>query len=164
MSFEIRPMRGGDVDAIAALSLRAWDPVFQSLRETMGERLFDHFYGDDWRTYQEADVRRACDAFRVLVAERGGHVVGFTAIDVSEGRTEGEIYMLAVDPAAQGLGIGTGLTDAAVDVIRQAGFAVALVGTGGDPGHAPARATYRRAGFIPVPSEHLYLLLGDGDG
>jgi len=164
MPFEIRPMRADDVDAIAALSLRAWEPVFESLRETMGARLFDHFYGDDWRTYQEADVRRACDAFRVLVAEREGHVVGFTAIDVSEGRTEGEIYMLAVDPVAQRLGIGTGLTDAAVDVIRQAGYAIALVGTGGDPGHAPARATYRKAGFIPVPSEHLYLLLGDGDG
>src|SRR5688572_13401457 len=101
MSFEIRPMRGEDVDAIAALSVRAWEPVFHSLRETMGERLFDHFYGDDWRTYQEADVRRACDSFSVLVAERDGHVVGFTAIDVSEGGAEGEIYMLAVDPRSE---------------------------------------------------------------
>jgi ribosomal protein S18 acetylase RimI-like enzyme len=97
----------------------------------------------------------------VLIAERAGQVVGFTAIDVSDGRAEGEIYMLAVDPSAQGLGAGTRLTEAAVDVIRAAGFAIALVGTGGDPGHAAARATYRKAGFTPVPSEHLYLLLGD---
>ena len=163
MPFEIRPMREGDVDAIAALSLRAWAPVFVSLRDAMGERLFEHFYAGDWRSYQEADVRRACGAYRVLVAESGGAVVGFTAIDISEGRTEGEIYMLAVDPSAQGQGVGTQLTTAAVDVIREAGFALALVGTGGDQGHAAARATYRKAGFTPLPGEQLFLLLRDDD-
>src|SRR5262245_58948944 len=122
MPFEIRPMRAEDVDEIAARSLQAWAPVFDSLRGTMGGRLFDHFYGADWRVYQEADVRRACDAFDVLVAAEDGEVVGFTAIDVSDGRTEGEIYMLAVDPRAQGRGVGTWLTSAAVDVIRDAGF------------------------------------------
>ena len=162
MAFEIRPMREGDVDAIAALSIRAWSPVFVSLRETMGDRLFNHFYGDDWRTHQEADVRRACGAYRVLVAEVDGFVAGFTAIDVSEGRTEGEIYMLAVDPSAQGQGVGTQLTEAAVAVIRDAGFALATVGTGGDRGHAAARATYRKAGFTPLPGEQLFLLL-DGE-
>jgi hypothetical protein len=33
-----------------------------------------------------------------------------------------------------------------------------------DPGHAAARATYRKAGFTPVPSEHLFLLLDGDDG
>ena len=156
-------MREGDVDAIAALSLRSWAPVFVSLREAMGERLFDHFYAGDWQSYQEADVRRACDAYRVLVAESDGAVIGFTAIDISDGRTEGEIYMLAVDPSAQGQGVGTQLTTAAVDIIRAAGFALAMVGTGGDPGHMAARATYRKAGFTPLPGEQLFLLLRDDD-
>jgi ribosomal protein S18 acetylase RimI-like enzyme len=97
------------------------------------------------------------------VAEDDGVVVGFTAVDVTDGREEGEIYMLAVDPDAQGRGVGTALTQAGVDMIRDAGFPIALVGTGGDPGHAAARATYRRAGFTPVPSEHLYLLLDGSD-
>ena len=159
-TIEIRPMRDEDADAVERLSLRAWDPVFQSLRKTMGDRLFTHFYGTDWQTYQAADVRRACEAYRVLVAEIDGAVVGFTAVDVSDGRSEGEIYMLAVDPDAQGRGAGTQLTQAGIEMIRDAGFSVAMVGTGGDPGHAAARATYRKVGFTPVPSEHLYLLLG----
>lgn len=33
---------------------------------------------------------------------------------------------------------------------RPVGFTV-VVGTGGDPGHAPARRLYERAGFTPVP-------------
>jgi ribosomal protein S18 acetylase RimI-like enzyme len=157
-------MDDADIDAVVALSLRAWEPVFQSLRETMGDGLFTHFYGSDWRSYQGADVRRACETYRALVADDGGVIVGFTAVDVTDGREEGEIYMLAVDPEAQGRGVGTQLTQAGIELIRRAGFPLALVGTGGDPGHAAARATYRKAGFTPVPSEHLYLLLDGSDG
>ena len=69
----------------------------------------------------------------------------------------------AVDPSAQGQGAGTRLTTAAVDVIREAGFAFATVGTGGDQGHAAARATYCKAGFTPLPGEQLFLLLRDND-
>ncbi len=146
-----------------ALSLRAWEPVFASIRATLGEPLFRHFYGDDWRTHQADDVRRACTTYHTTVAEDDGRVVGFTAVDLREG-DEGEIYMLAVDPGAQGTGVGTKLTVEAIDQIRAAGKRVAVVGTGADPGHAAARATYRKAGFTPWPSEQLYLLLDDDGG
>ena len=53
------------------------------------------------------------------------------------------------------------LTMVAVDMIRRAGKRCAVVGTGADRGHAAARATYRKAGFTPWPSEQLYLLLDD---
>jgi GNAT superfamily N-acetyltransferase len=50
-------------------------------------------------------------------------------------RRIGEIDMLAVDPPHQGAGIGTALTTFALDWIRASGIAVAMVGTGADPGH-----------------------------
>jgi hypothetical protein len=44
--------------------------------------------------------------------------------------------------------------------MKQGGMAVATVGTGGDPGHLPARRAYEKAGFGPaVPSLYLYKLL-----
>ncbi len=162
MGVVIRPIREGDVDAIVALSLRAWEPVFESIHETVGPRLFAYFYGDDWRAHQASDVRRACTAYQTSVAEVDGRVIGFTAVDLPAEGLEGEmIYMLAVDPDAQGAGVGGQLTMAAVDQIRGAGKRVAVVGTGADRGHAAARATYRKAGFTPWPSEQLYLLLDD---
>jgi ribosomal protein S18 acetylase RimI-like enzyme len=161
MGVMTRPIRDDDVDAIVALSLRAWEPVFASIHETLGDPLFHRFYGDDWRRHQADDVRRACTTYRTTVAEEGGRVIGFTAVDLREG-DEGEIYMLAVDPDAQGAGVGTKLTVEAIAQIRAAGKGVAVVGTGADPGHAAARATYRKAGFIPWPSEQLFLLLDDG--
>jgi hypothetical protein len=43
--------------------------------------------------------------------------------------------------------------------MRAAGRQLAIVNTGGDPGHAPARATYERAGFVSLPQAQYYLLL-----
>ena len=63
----------------------------------------------------------------------------------------GEIEMVAVDPAHQGVGVGTALTTFALDWIRTSGIAVAMVETGADPGHAPARRTYEKAGMKLVP-------------
>ena len=59
--------------------------------------------------------------------------------------------MLAVDPDYQQRGIGVALVDFADDRITELGNPLAEIGTGGDPGHAPARRLYERAGFTPVP-------------
>lgn len=155
----IRSATPGDEDAIAELSLRAWAPVFASMGDVVGPALFRQLFTDDWRAYQETDVRRACSAYQVWVAEVDGVVVGFTAVDLPEDEPHGEIYMLAVDPDHHGRGVGTELTRHAVDQIRAAGRPLAIVNTGGDPGHAPARATYERVGFTSLPAEQYFLLL-----
>jgi hypothetical protein len=36
---------------------------------------------------------------------------------------------------------------------------VVLVSTGGDIGHAPARRTYEKAGFTPMPAVHYFKAL-----
>jgi GNAT superfamily N-acetyltransferase len=59
--------------------------------------------------------------------------------------------MLAVDPDHQTGGVGTALTEFALDRLKDAGMRIAMVETGGDPGHAPARRTYERAGFTLLP-------------
>ena len=51
----------------------------------------------------------------------------------------------------QGGGIGTALTELALEGPRDAGMKVAMVETGGDPGHAAARRTYEKAGYVHPP-------------
>jgi GNAT superfamily N-acetyltransferase len=58
---------------------------------------------------------------------------------------------LAVDPDYQRRGIGVVLTDFALDWLKSEGVSVAMVETGGDPGHAPARGTYEKSGFDLLP-------------
>ncbi len=63
----------------------------------------------------------------------------------------GEISMLAVDPDHQDGGIGTALTEFALERLKDAEMTVAMVETGGDPGHAAARRAYEKAGFVHLP-------------
>jgi ribosomal protein S18 acetylase RimI-like enzyme len=160
MDWQVRPMAAGDEDAVVVLSLRAWAPVFASLEQVLGSRIFRRLH-PDWRVDQERDVRATCGAAdkRVWVAEAAGRAIGFVAVDLRPERSEGEIWMLAVDPSSQRRGVGIGLTEYAVGQIKEAGMTLAIVETGGDPGHAPARATYEQAGFTPLPIVRYFMTL-----
>jgi ribosomal protein S18 acetylase RimI-like enzyme len=146
----IRPFASADTNAVVALSLRAWAPVFASLREVLGPELDDALHGS-WREYQAGAVAEVCaHQPHIWVADVDGAVAGFVAV-VLHDATLGEIHMIAVDPAHQRSGVASALTEFAVAWMKQQGVAVAMVETGGDPGHAPARATYEKAGFRLLP-------------
>jgi len=149
----IRPYRETDEPAVVRLSLRAWAPVHASMRDVMGDEIFERLYGEDWRRQQQRDVEKALrdEKSEVRVAEVNGEVVGFVAAIVDADSRMGEIYMVAVDPGFQNRGIGTRLTDVATDWLRETGMSVVRVSTGGDVGHGPARRTYEKAGYTPMP-------------
>ena len=98
-------------------------------------------------------------ASKVWVADVDGVAAGFVAVRIHDDRRIGEIDMLAVDPPHQRLGIGTALTRVALDWIRASGVRVAMVGTGADPGHAPARRAYEKAGMKLVPMARYFMKL-----
>lgn len=63
----------------------------------------------------------------------------------------GEIYMIAVDPDFQRRGIAASLTSHAVEWFEDAGMSIAMVETGGDPGHALRTAYIRVLRISPSP-------------
>ena len=150
---EIRPLTADDVDSLVDLSLRAWTPVHESLRRVLGDEIFLRLH-PDWRVDQEAAVRSICANTErdVFVAVADGRPVGFVGLALNvyhEGM--GEIEIIAVDPGFQRRGIGERLTELAFDHLRDRGMDIAVVETGGDPGHAPARALYEEVGFTLLP-------------
>jgi ribosomal protein S18 acetylase RimI-like enzyme len=152
MTIRIRPYDAADRDGVLGLSIRAWQPVFASLEAALGAALF-HLLHPDWRRDQTEAVDAVLEdeTMAVWVAEADEGVVGFTALVLHEARGLGEIYMIAVDPPAQQAGTGTLLTRFALERLAAAGMTVAMVETGGDFGHAPARRTYERSGFRALP-------------
>jgi ribosomal protein S18 acetylase RimI-like enzyme len=72
----------------------------------------------------------------------------------------GVIDIIGVDPAYQRRGIGVQLTEFAVDYMKEKGMDIAVVETGGDAGHARARALYGEAGFTLLPIARYFRLLG----
>ncbi len=156
----IRPFDVSDTVAVVDLSLHAWAPVHISIREALGSEINDALQ-PDWRAMQQRDVEAVLSAptSNVWVADADAIVAGFVAARIHDDRRIGEIDMLAVDPPHQGTGIGTALTNFALDWIRASGISVAMVGTGADPGHAPARRTYEKAGMKLVPMARYFMRL-----
>jgi ribosomal protein S18 acetylase RimI-like enzyme len=148
----IQPYDSERLDAVVRLSLRAWLPVFEAIQKVMDVDVYRALL-PDWRVSQQQAVEGVCAAedTKVWVAINAGATVGFVAVKFHAALRMGEIYMIAVDPDYQRRGIGTALTEFALDRMREAGMSVAMVETGGDPGHAPARSTYEKVGFGLLP-------------
>ncbi|OUL26165.1 GNAT family N-acetyltransferase [Nostoc sp. T09] len=149
---QIEPYDKSQLDAIKSLSLQAWTPVFDSIQKAMDLDVYLSFY-PDWRVSQLHAVEEVCAAAdtNVWVAIDSGSTVGFVAVKLHSQNSMGEIYMVAVAPDYQRRGIGTAMMEFALDWMKAAGMSVAMVETGGDPGHAPARFTYEKLGFRLFP-------------
>ena len=141
------------LEAVLGLALRAWEPVFESLQAAMDADMYRTMYPDGWRDSQKQAVEDACTAsdMNVWVAVEADAVVGFVAVKCDTDSRLGEIHMIAVDPKHQRQGIGAALTAHALTWMKGAGMSIAMVETGGDPGHAPARQTYEKLGFRVLP-------------
>jgi len=149
----IEPYEASRQGEVVELSLRAWEPVFASMRAAMLPEVFRAFYRDDWRAAQRASVEALCadETAHVWLALEGSRTAGFVALRVHTDDRMGEIHMIAVDPDFQRRGIAAALIDHSLSWFGSAGLSIAMVETGGDPGHAPARRTYEASGFRLLP-------------
>ena len=156
MDTTIRPYAPRDREAVTALALHAWEPGYLAMARNLGERLFERVVGD-WREAHRRDVQADLDADEVGVwVAVTDTVAGFVTVKLDRAEHIGEIHMIAVDPDQQNRGVGSALTAFAVEHMREEGMSIAHVNTGGDPGHAPARATYEKAGFTALPAVNYF--------
>ncbi|HEX8727575.1 MAG TPA: GNAT family N-acetyltransferase [Ktedonobacterales bacterium] len=158
MTLNIRPLASADIAALGELSVLAWEPVFASFRHILGPAIYPLIY-PDWQQQQREVVTEACSdsaRYTVLVAEVDGSVVGFIAYEIDQATLTGEVYLLAVHPDYQNRGIGAALNVYVLEEMKARGMRLAVVGTGGDPGHAPARRTYEKAGYTGLPLVRYY--------
>ena len=153
MEFHIRSFEPGDTAGVLELSMRAWAPVFENLKPAVLDYVYDAFYPEGWRARQTNDVGALLksEGSNVFVASSADGILGYVGIRLHREDNMGEVYILAVDPEYQRHGVATALLDFATSKMRDAGMAIVMVETGGDPGHAPSRATYESAGFERWP-------------
>lgn len=159
MNPSIRPVRDTDVDALVQLTLLAFVPVFESFRKLLGPDIYPMIW-PDWRKSQQEAVETLCrepDRAVVWVAEvEDGAVVGFVAYEARPKDHTGEVLLLAVHPDYQNLGIGTQLSERALQEMKDAGVKLAVLCAGGDPSHAPARRSYEKTGYVALPLVRYY--------
>jgi GNAT superfamily N-acetyltransferase len=140
-AIDIREFVEDDLEAVVAFSLRAWEPVFVSIHAVLGDEIFLRLH-PDWTADQEEIVRSICMNDEPDVYE-----------------CMGVIEIIGVDPDHQRRGVGARLAEFAADHMRRCGMDIAVVETGGDPGHTPARALYGDVGFTLLPIARYFRLL-----
>ncbi|MCP2253565.1 mycothiol synthase [Prauserella aidingensis] len=96
-----------------------------------------------------------------FLAEQAGAVIGFHWTKEHPpnpakfgGRPAGEVYVVGVDPSAQGGGLGRALTVAGLRHLADRGLSQVILYVEGD--NAPAVAVYRRLGFTPYEVDVQY--------
>ncbi|WIY04801.1 mycothiol synthase [Amycolatopsis mongoliensis] len=130
---------GQDEDAVVRVNARAFD-----WHPEQGALTADDIRADERRPWFDADG--------FFLAEQDGEVIGFHWTKVHEatpgrfdGERVGEVYVVGVDPAAQGGGLGRALTLAGLRYLASRGLRQIILYVEGD--NAPALAVYTKLGF-----------------
>lgn len=135
MGVSLRRAEPADAAAIGAVFDAAvrvgWTYLGDIVREPM-------FTAEEW----DQDVADFAPPNLLLVAvEPDGRIVGFTAVRLAEG----ELFLLFVDPASGGRGVGRQLLGAAHDAMRSAGRSESFLFT--HEQNERAQRVYEAAGY-----------------
>ncbi len=93
------------------------------------------------------------DPAGLFVAERDGRIVGFHWTKVED--DIGEVYVVGIDPDAQGGGLGKALTARGLRHLYESGLRIVDLYVEGD--NDPALAVYEGLGFRPHAKDVLYV-------
>jgi ribosomal protein S18 acetylase RimI-like enzyme len=142
---KVRPIRPSDVPAIARTVVAAWQTAYRGiLSDAFLEGLDVKRIEEVWYEIIEMGERTN------LVVEVDGHAIGF--VGFGEARDEdtdpaqvAEIYGIYVHPDHWRAGAGSALMEAALERLRQAGYAQVVLWTMHD--NTPAQDFYGKHGF-----------------
>lgn len=128
----------------------------------VNSRAFAHHPEQGRITSADLRAREAEDWFDprgFLLAERDGYLLGSVWTKVHPTGEHGpdrvgEIYVVGVDPDAQGLGLGRALTARGLDHLQDEGLTTAILYTGAE--NTVAVHTYERAGFVRAGADVMF--------
>jgi GNAT superfamily N-acetyltransferase len=152
MPINIRPVLEQDRDPLIQMVWLAFEPIFASFKQMMGDDVYAVVY-PDWKKAQREMIENFYndEKWNSYVAELDGIVVGLVVYVLNVETKIGEVELLMVHPDYQRQGIAATLNEFALQKLKEGGMEVAVVGTGGDPSHAAARRSYERAGYTAFP-------------
>lgn len=131
-----------------------YEPAHQPVFRALNEEWITQFFVMEKPDYQMLDEPQRYilePGGAILMAEYEGQLVGTCAL-INEGHGVFELAKMAVSPAAQGLGVGYALGQAAIQKARQLGaHELELLS---NSRLTPALALYRKLGFrdVPIPA------------
>ena len=140
-----------------AFSLRAWQPVFESMARVLGPRLNRLVY-PDWAAGQAREVEEVCrdENMTLWVAEVDARPVGFVAVALRSDPDSAEIEMIAVDPDQQNRGFGRRCWPTRSIGSARPASRLSSSGPEAIPATPRPAARTRSTGFAPLPLVRYY--------
>ena len=135
----LRSYADADLDQVIDVNARAF--ASHPEQGAMDRADFERRAASDW-----------FDPAGLFVAERDGRIVGFHWTKVQG--DIGEVYVVGIDPDAQGGGLGKALTARGLRHLYESGLCIVDLYVEGD--NDPALATYSRLGFTEHARDRLY--------
>jgi mycothiol synthase len=123
----------------------------------VNRRAFAHHPEQGGWTFEDLRGRMEADWFDpagFLLAEQDGQLLGFHWTKRHDPRT-GEVYVLGIDPGAQGRGLGRLLLDAGLEHMRSAGVETVVLYV--DESNPAAIALYVKTGFTKFTIDTQYI-------
>jgi mycothiol synthase len=157
LTFDGPPTPERELDGV---TVRTYSPADADDVVAVNARAFAHHPEQGAMDRADLDRRMASDWFDpvgLFIAECDGQVIGFHWTKVEHLPTEGlrgEVYVVGIDPDAQGGGLGTALTARGLRHLHERGVPVVDLYVEGD--NAPALKVYRNLGFQDWKKDTLY--------
>ena len=155
----IRQCQAEDLPRLFEIAKTAWEKIFDYLEDSFGKELYNTV-SPDCRNSKTPALKKhfAAHPEWLYVAERNNKIVGFICFNINKTNRTGSIGDNAVDPTCGEKGVGQEMYKAVLDTFRREGCLAAMVTTGSDPAHAPARRAYERAGFKRKVEHTFYIM------
>ena len=106
---KFRPFTDADLPTLQAIRQRAFEPVYRSFREIVGDAIAPHAFARDDADQAEllASICKAGSGHHVIVAIVGDALAGFASYKIDLEARLGEIGLNGMDPDYAGQGVGT---------------------------------------------------------
>ncbi|MCK4566165.1 MAG: GNAT family N-acetyltransferase [Candidatus Thorarchaeota archaeon] len=147
----LRFARIDDFQKIDEITVICYKAIHESWIAMQGESVSEVFRTPDM-TWEERKTKQNHDLFAehpewVWVLEQNSDIIGFVTFKIDSEKGFGLIENNGVFPQHAGRGLGKFMYRHVLDYFRKQGLKVAMVETGLDDPHIPARKAYKAVGF-----------------
>ena len=148
----LRRARESDLPRLDELTILCYAPIQASYEAMLGAECYRAVRNDPELTWQERKCRQVHRHFEtypegVWVLEQGGEVFGFVTFYLVPLKSYGGFDNNGVHPDRAGQGWGVFMYRQVLAFFREQGLRFAIVDTGLDDAHIPARRAYEAVGF-----------------
>ncbi|MBM3239629.1 GNAT family N-acetyltransferase [Candidatus Poribacteria bacterium] len=150
-----------DAELVRQMTRSAWNSVYKSVRDTLGDEIFDITFKNAREQKTENFAKVTSDTpEKVRIVMEDEYPAGFTILDADLNKRLGEINALAVTPEFRGRGIGCALCMDAFDIFRERGLRyTSLDANLGEVNKRTRQMCWNAGLYRELPSIDYYMML-----